>query len=291
MIRSIYISLLVLALVISVAKSVSYFGDDLNLTYLERFEIANEAAGLSKPSGIVLSRERNALWTISDNSEKVFKLDLNGELEENKSFEIAEKGLEGIALDPTGEFLFMVKEDENEIIKVNAHTQEIADRRRLSEMAGYDTVAKYFVDSPPNKGLEGITWNRATGSIFVMKEGVPGMLVEVSSNLATIQSHVLLDSENGFTDDEAVGDDLDFSDICYDQTRKQFWIISDKGQRVFLYDLQRNKVMQSFALGYVTKGNYKEIKKAEGVAIDPGSNRLFVASEKEARLYVFDIRK
>lgn len=289
---SIYFSILVLASVISVAKSVSYFGDvNLSLTYLDRFEIKNEAAGLSKPSGLALSHERNALWTVSDNSKKVFKLGLNGELQKDKFFKIPDLGMEGIALDPTGELLFMVKEDENEIIKVNANTQEVAYRRRLSEMAGYDTIAKYFVDSPPNKGLEGITWNRDTGSIFVMKEGIPGLLVEVSSNLATIQSHTLLANENGFIDDESVGDKLDFSDICYDQNRKQFWIVSDKGQRVFFYDWKRNKVTQSFALGYVAKGEYKEIKKAEGVAIDPGSNRLFVASEKEARLYVFDIRE
>ena len=88
-----------------------------------------------------------------------------------------------------------------------------------------------------------------------------------------------------------MGDKLDFSGIVYDQNRKHFWIVSDKGQRLFLYDWKQNQVIQSFTLGYGANGEYKEIKKAEGVAIDPDSNRLFVVSDKEARLYVYNIQE
>ena len=196
-----------------------------------------------------MSYERDALWTVNDETKKIFKLNLNGELQKDKSFKIPDKGLEGIALDPTGDFLFIVKEDKNEIIKLNVNTQEVAARRLLYYMEGYTAVSQYFVDSPPNKGLEGITWNTDAGSIFVIKEGVPGLLVEISPNLATIQSHILLSNENGFIEDESVGDKLDFSGIGYDQNRKHFWIVSDKGQRLFLYHWQQNRVIQSFTLG------------------------------------------
>ena len=292
MIRSIYFSLLVVTLTIFIAKSFSYFGNDsLSLIYLDRFEIENKAAGLNEPSGLALSYERDALWTVSDKTKKVFKLALDGKLQKDKSFKIPDRGLEGIAIDPNGDFLFLVKEDKNEIIKLNTITQEVADRRLLYDIEGYTTIAQYFVDSPPNKGLEGITWNTDTGSIFVIKEGIPGLLVEISPDLETIQGHILLTNENGFIDDEAVGDKLDFSGIAYDQNRKHFWIVSDKGQRLFLYDWQQNQVIQSFTLGYGTNGEYKEIKKAEGVAIDPDSNRLFVVSDKEARLYIYNIQE
>jgi uncharacterized protein YjiK len=157
-------------------------------------------------------------------------------------------------------------------------------------MAGYDTIARFFVNSPPNKGLEGITWNTDTGSIFVVKEGTPGLLIELSADLATIRRHVLLNEANGFVDDEVAGDELDFSGVCYDRNRKYFWIVSDKGRRLFLHDWKRNRVIQSFPLAYSINGKYREIKKAEGVAVDPTSNRLFVVSDKEARLYVFDIK-
>ena len=49
--------------------------------------------------------------------------------------------------------------------------------------------------------------------------------------------------------------------------------------------------MQSCKLGYGHDGEYQEIEKAEGVAIDPEANRLNVVSDEEARLYVFDIRE
>jgi len=272
------------------------YSTDLNeqsfsLTYLDRFNIENEAEGLREPSGLALSHGHNALWTISDDTKKIFKLSRNGDLKKHDSFEIPDKGLEGIALDPTGEFLLVVEEEGNEIIKIKVDTQEVADRQRLAEMAGYDTVAHYFAGSGAKKGLEGITWNKETGTIFVMKERGPGLLVEVSSDLEKIRSHQLLNDENGFRDAEVGAEDLDFSDICYDQTRDRFWIISDKAKRLFLYDWKRNKVVQSSKLGYGKDGEYREIEKAEGIAIDPDTNRLYVVSDEEAQLYVFDIRE
>jgi uncharacterized protein YjiK len=271
----------------------STYHDELSfsLTYLDHFKIENKAAGLNEPSGLALSHEKNALWTISDDTKKLFKLSLDGELEKDASFKIPDKGLEGIVLDPTGEFLLTVKEDDNELIKIKVDTQDVTDRKRLAGMAGYDEIAPYFVGRGANKGLEGITWNEETETIFVMKEGAPGLLVEISSDLQTIRSHQLLNYENGFHDTEVGADDLDFSDICYDQSRDRFWIISDKARRLFLYDWKENKVIQSSKLGYGKNATYREVKKAEGVAIDPDANHLYVVSDEKARLYVFDIRE
>ena len=262
-----------------------------SLTYLDNFKIENTAEGLSEPSGLTLSHSKNALWTISDDTKKIFKLGLDGDLKKDKSFKILDKGLEGITLDPTGEFLLAVKEDNNEIVKIDVDRQELVDRQRLCTMAGYEAVAHYFTDSNANKGLEGITWNKSTETIFLLKEGVPGLLVEVLSDLKTIQSHQLLNDENGFCDSELSTEDLDFSDLCYDESRDKFWIISDKAKRLFLYDWQENKVLQSSKLGYGKNGKYREIEKAEGIAINPNANHLYVVSDKEARLYIFDIRE
>ena len=272
------------------------YSTDLNeqsfsLTYLDRFNIENKAEGLCEPSGLALSHGQNALWTISDDTKKIFKLSLDGDLKKDDSFEIPDKELEGVTLDPTGEFLLAVKEESNEIIKIKVDTQEVADRQRLAEMASYDSIAHYFTGSRVNKGLEGITWNKETGTIFVIKEGDPGLLIEVSSDLQKIRSHQVLNEDNGFRDPEVGAEDLDFSDICYDQSRNRFWIISDKAKRLFLYDWKGNKVVQSSTLGYGKNGEYREIEKAEGVAIDPDTNRLYVVSDEEARLYVFDIRE
>jgi uncharacterized protein YjiK len=262
-----------------------------SLTYLDQFEIKNETEELNEPSGLTLSHGNNTLWTVSDDTNKIFNLSLDGKLRKEESFEIKDDGLEGIVLDPTGEFFFVVKENSNEIIKIKVDKPKSARNQRLDKMAGFYTVANYFAGGEPNKGLEGITWNNKTGTIFVIKERDPGLLVELSSDLKRIQSHQLLNDKNGFRDNEVGPDDLDFSDICYDESRDCFWIISDKASRLFLYDWKKNKVLQSSKLRYRKNGKQQEIEKAEGVEIDLDTNRLYVVSDKEARLYVFDIHE
>lgn len=260
------------------------------MTYLNHFNIKSDDEALSEPSGLALSHGKKALWTISDDTEKIFKMGLDGDIHKKKSFKFPENGLEGIALDPTGEFLFTVKEDNNEIIKIQVDSQEVVYRQHLSEMEGYGAVAHYFSGGGTNNGLEGVTWNNETGTLFVIKEVNPGLLIEISSDLKAIRSHQLLDEQNGFSDTEVAADEIDFSDICYDHSRDQYWIISDKARRIFLYSGLHNKVMKSAKLSYGKGGEYREIEKAEGVAIDPDSCRLYVVSDKEARLYVYDIR-
>ena len=49
-------------------------------------------------------------------------------------------------------------------------------------------------------------------------------------------------------------------------------------------------MLQSLKLGYGHDCEYREIEKAEGIAIDPDENRLYIVSDETARLYTFDIR-
>jgi len=144
-----------------------------SLSYLNHFDIKNKTRGLTEPSGLALSHGKNALWTISDDTKKIFKLSLAGDLKRNKSFKIPDKGLEGITLDPTGKFLFTIKEDDNDFIKVRIDTRKVTARKRLADMGDYPKVAHHFAGGGANKGLEGITWNPKTGTIFAMKEGPP----------------------------------------------------------------------------------------------------------------------
>ncbi|MCU7833830.1 MAG: SdiA-regulated domain-containing protein [gamma proteobacterium symbiont of Taylorina sp.] len=260
-----------------------------HLMFLNSFDLKNKAEGLREPSGLVLSYEKNALWTVSDDTNKIFKISLTGNLIKDQSFSIPDTELEGITLIEDGKFLLVVKESTNELIKINTDTQVVSDRKCLSEMQGYDAISAYFSNNSDNKGLEGITWNQNTASLFVIKEANPGLLIEISSDLQRIMNHYILNDENGFYDQGLKPEEIDFSDICYDQNQGLFWIISDKARRLFLYDLAGNKVLQSSKLVYTKKGKDKAIKKAEGIAINLDENRLYIVSDKTTRLYVFDI--
>jgi uncharacterized protein YjiK len=109
--------------------------------------------------------------------------------------------------------------------------------------------------------------------------------------LQKILSHRELTPDLGFRDPEVKNKKLDVSGLCYDSRRDKLWIVSDEAKRVFLFDLSENKVVQSFSLGYTRKGKYREIEKAEGIALDPESDHLYIVCDEEAQLYTFDIRE
>ena len=193
--------------------------------------------------------------------------------------------------------MVLVREEENEIIKINMKTDE-KEIKPISIMQGYDVVEKYFVGTnEKKKGLEGITWNSKTGTIFVMKEAVPGLLMEVSSDLKTILDHKLLNEKNGFYDNNMDSDGIDFSGISYDASRNKFWIVSDKARRLYLYDWISDKVIKDVKLSFSINGVDEEIVKSEGVAIEPDSNRLYVVTDKDrdekttSRLYILEIHE
>ena len=144
--------------------------------------------------------------------------------------------MEGITLDPTGEFLLTVREDSNEIFKPEVAGGDVADQKKLAKMAGFDATLKSYFDSarPVHE--------------------------------------------------------IDYSGLCYDSERKAIWIVSDKARRLFLYDWGTDRVIDSAPLGYSVDGDFKEVEKVEGVAVDPAADRLYVVSDEEARLYVFDLR-
>ena len=262
----------------------------LTLTYINRVDIKNKKAGLLEPSGMAISHQTQTLWTVSDDTKRIFRLSLAGTLLHDDSFPIPVSGLEGIALDPSGEFLLGVKEETNEIVKIRIDREAVVERVPLPEMANYSSIASLFADeADSNKGLEGITWSETSETFFVLKEGYPGLLIEVAADLQTIISHTVLNDRNGFVDPRLSSNDIDFSGICHDRTRNCFWITSDRAKRLFLFDLNQNSVLQSFPLTYQSKGKQRQIKKAEGVAFDPATNRLYIASDRQAMLYVFEV--
>ncbi|MEZ4711841.1 MAG: SdiA-regulated domain-containing protein [Caldilineaceae bacterium] len=261
----------------------------VQLVYIDRFDIKNKDEGLREPSGLTLTAAGDALWTVSDDEKKVFQLTLQGKLQKAQSFKFTAKGLEGIALDPTGAFLLTVKEEDNELFLINVNTHKVVQQKRLADLQGYAQVAADFANSDKNKGLEGVTWNSDANTIFVLKEGEPGLLLELSADLSKILAYKQLNRQNGFVDNDVSDAKLDFSGLFYDATRRNFWIVSDQGQRLFLYDWAANRVVESIPLAYSRNGRTQEIEKAEGVAFDPAASRLYVVSDAEARLYVFEV--
>ena len=88
----------------------------LKLKTIGNYNILDNAAGLNEPSGLTLNPEGTALYTVSDDTKAIFKLDLKGRLSVKDSFFIGMNDLEGITMTPDGKQLLVVQEESNSII-------------------------------------------------------------------------------------------------------------------------------------------------------------------------------
>ena len=69
----------------------------MRLELLHRHRIRDPGLGLNEPSGLTLSRDGSALYTVSDDTKAIFRLDLKGRVSVSDSFFIGLDDLEGIA--------------------------------------------------------------------------------------------------------------------------------------------------------------------------------------------------
>ena len=95
----------------------------LSLSLISEHRILDKAAGLNEPSGLTLNHDGSALYTVSDDTKAVFRLDLKGRLSITESFFIGVDDLEGIAINGDGCRLHAVQEETNALITIDITTQ------------------------------------------------------------------------------------------------------------------------------------------------------------------------
>ena len=263
--------------------------DRFRLELIYRQRIADEGLGLSEPSGLTLNADGTALYTVSDETRAIFRMDLQGRVSTSESFPVSATGLEGIALSGDGRRLLVVQEETNAVISIDLVSRRELKQTPLASMANYAGIAKHFPPRPDNKGLEGITVNSRDQHVFVVKEGRPGLLIELDPDCRTILSSRLLTTANGFSHPRIGPRKLDFSGLSYDSRRDTIWVSSDKGQCLFHYDWKRDQVLQRLDLLIEDGGASRRVRKAEGVAVDPDRGRVYVVCDRDAELYVFKL--
>jgi uncharacterized protein YjiK len=154
---------------------------DLTLTFVRKISIRYDDLGLSEASGICYSGVDESLWVVSDDTPKLFKIDLFGKL--LRSIDLPADDLEGLTLDPNGHVLAL-SEGRNAICVFNTVSGQVSAHRRLKDMRGYDKIAKHFEnDDRSNQGLEGLCWHTLRHTIFAIKESKPKLLIEISPDL------------------------------------------------------------------------------------------------------------
>ena len=118
-----------------------------------------------------------------------------------------------------------------------------------------------------NVGLEGITINANNNHIFVVKEKKPRFLIELGDRFKEFKRREL-----NYADD--------LSGLDYVESTNDLWIISDE-----------SKLVAKCSPDGIIKEKFRiDINQIEGIAVDPRSNKIYLVSDKEEKLYVLEMK-
>lgn len=261
-----------------------------SVRFLKSEPIAVSSEGFSEPSGLSMTDDGKHFLSVSDDSAALFLLDQEGTLRQPQGIALKKPDLEGVALDLSGNRILAVNEGAFAIVVIDVTSGEL-DQLPLSDMVGYNAVKQSFKTSDPNDGLEGIAVDAERGRVFVLKEKAPRLLLEISMDLKEILRATELTPALGFVDDDQSDKHLDVSGLTVDGSTGCLWIVSDRAERLFLFDPEGNGETHSFALGWLDGKKPRDIPHAEGIAHDPRAERLYIVNDdgKASRLFTFEI--
>jgi uncharacterized protein YjiK len=207
---------------------------------------------VKEPSGLSWDLKHQNLLTVSDNTNKAYSVDTQGKTLHTFIYEGDDT--EGITIDEKNGNYWIAEEAKSQLVKVDSTGIELQ---------------RYYINVNPSskkKGLEGLSYDGESKIFYILNEAEPGLLVKWS-----LTKGIISKKELNFASD--------YSGIYYDKDLKSLWIVSDQSQKLFLCNTD-GVVKQSFALSY---------EKAEGVVADIKSQRLFIVSDSEQKLYEYKI--
>ena len=199
-------------------------------------------------SGLSLFGEH--FLTVSDSLSQVYVISRKGQVLDTMSF--IGNNLEGVVYNPLNKHTYLVEENTNEVVELNATGMEV---NRFSVNL-QNLVVKH--------GLEGISMDLATNHLFLVSEMAPGFLIECTTSGEEIKRTSLTFAE-------------DYSSVFFDELQQKIWILSDDSESVTRCDLN----------GSPEKTWHTNIKKGEGLVVDSQNNRIYIITDKVSSLFVF----
>lgn len=234
----------VMAIVLSCSKSEgTYTNNKAELELVNSFSI-----NVSEPSGLAINVNGTELFTVSDNTNNIYKLSVTGAI--LKEFQFAGNDLEGISTYTNGKLLIS-EERTKEIIEFDINTENFT---------------KHFIDyknKEENSGIEGVCYNSNNKTIYILNEKNPGLLIQLDTSFSIISSVELKFAS-------------DYSGIFYDASLNVLWIVSDQSKTL-------NKCKLN---GDLIKEYQLKVTKAEGVAVT--NNKIYVVSDSENKLFIYN---
>ena len=209
--------------------------------------LASYSIDVPEPSGLAINSSENILYTVSDHTNKVYKISTSGLL--LQTFDFTGNDLEGVCNYTNGKLL-VAEERTKKIIELTTATGTF-----ITHQMDYD-------NDESNAGIEGITYNPNTQNSYFLNEKKPDKLFKLNSSFNIISSYDL-----GFAND--------YSGMFYDATDNLLWIVSDESQSINKCTLE-GELIESYIIN---------VQKPEGIAI--ANDKIYIVSDSEERLYIF----
>jgi uncharacterized protein YjiK len=220
-----------------------------SLTVLD--PVAVYTVNVPETSDLCFGATTDILYTVSDRTAKVYKITSQGKVLSELPFTGSD--LEGVFC-LANQFLYVVEERLRLVYKLDLQ----------GNILGQKTIP--VENNDENQGLEGITYAAFNKHFYILNEKNPALLIETDEDLNVLKSYPIEFSS-------------DCSGICVDNINQQLWIVSDEEATVNQCTMQ----------GELVKSYRIPVSNPEGIAFDPEGNKLYVISDAEARLYLFEL--
>jgi uncharacterized protein YjiK len=221
-------------------------GNDINfITPIKEIQLS-----VPEPSDLYFDKSTNTLWTVGDETSKIYNIDLKGKVLDTK--DVNGFDLEGITFinDTT---LAVILERDRIVVLLNKNGNET---KRFS----IDLYGK------PNKGLEGISFNGSTNHLYIVNEKSPKVLLETD-----LEGNILKKVKINFAED--------LSGVHYSTKNNLLWLISDESKSVY----------KCSAEGELISSYKVDIEQIEGIAVDDENLLLYLVSDPLEKLYIFSL--
>ena len=229
-------------LFVSCSKNNEVFPVNNGLELINSYKI-----NVLEPSGLAINNDGTILYTVSDSTNKIYKLSTAGDV--LQTFEYAGNDLEGISVF-TNTKLLVVEERTKEVVEYDMETGNFT-KHKID-----------YKNTTANSGLEGVAYNFNDGIIFILNEKDPGLLIRLNPNY-TIKTSTTLNFAS------------DYSGIFHESATDNLWIVSDQSRTINKCDLDGN-LKKSYPINVV---------KAEGIAVS--NDKIYIVSDAEAKLYIY----
>ena len=226
---------------------------------------------IEDPSGLGVDHTGNYLWVVSDMSGgSIYKVTKTGRIVEE--LKVGGHDMESISQHPDNLLLYVAEERRRTIVQYDT----------LGNKIRSDSVA---VDiRHRNRGLEGLTINPANNHVFVSNKMIPRVLIELDLSKEKGEQQIRFtpidfggpSDANGTSDDASKG--LSLAGLFFDCEEEVLWVVSDRARAVFVLDHKGRPLAAYDADEY----------DLEGIAVINKENRIYLASDSNQTLFVFD---